>query len=452
MAVLVALLASVLFGVGALGVDLTNAMSRQQMSQSAADLAALAGAAGLGQSDVTRARTLALAYLTDNKVRSDDGSPFPSCGTPVSPQSPRCWDNDGVPANGEISFYNSAGYQTTGRDAVRIRVIVPRRKVTFGLAAAIGFRDVSVQRAATAGVYSPVLTPGTPPFYLVAGQTGLTCLTRDGGDNQGDQNNQGDEGDQGDQGDEGNKRVGDCPASTVDRGYLPIPRDDSTGQDAVVANIATGVQPLLRVNGGEGCAGSESPGASAIDCVPVQGGPVPGWAAGFFSLGPPAGRMRQPEAGANTGKVAGNYPIDIDHVNEPRFVDSSKGSPGDLEAALRAGQPPRPDQRGWLTAAVLRSPRFAMLPVVDPNVDRDGDASPIVGFVGFFIDSPSSDTAADHGFVFNGDQLRAVKGYAFSLDYLPETLPPSAAPATSEYAGSGPKVVRLIHDSGDPPY
>ncbi|MDP9240564.1 MAG: pilus assembly protein TadG-related protein, partial [Actinomycetota bacterium] len=66
--VLVCGLASgVLFGLGALAVDLGNAYARKRATRTAADLVALAGAQGLP--DMVKARTMALNYLGKNPVQ-----------------------------------------------------------------------------------------------------------------------------------------------------------------------------------------------------------------------------------------------------------------------------------------------------------------------------------------------------------------------------------------------
>lgn len=171
----VAVGSAAVFASGALAVDLGNAYARQAMVRGAADLAALAGAQGLP--DVAVARRLALAALDRGGVANDGpggGQAFPPC--PPAGRATPCWDNDGDPANGEITFYDRSGQPTRVDGASRIRVLLPRRVVDFGLARAFGARSVAVTAVATAQVNSPggvVL-----PFALTAADRGLTCLLR----------------------------------------------------------------------------------------------------------------------------------------------------------------------------------------------------------------------------------------------------------------------------------
>ncbi|MEP6695267.1 MAG: IPT/TIG domain-containing protein [Pseudonocardiales bacterium] len=160
-----ALLAVVLFGIGALGVDLGNMQARKRITQSAADLAALAGAQGLP--DVAEARAKALDYLVKNPVAGQTYATCPACYS----------DNDGPDyANGEIIVTDSTGNTvTTGTTGQRIWVIVPRRTVNFGLAGIMGFSSSTVHAAAEATVGSPAKGK-ILPFGVTGGTGGLYCI------------------------------------------------------------------------------------------------------------------------------------------------------------------------------------------------------------------------------------------------------------------------------------
>ena len=140
-AVIVALCTVVLFGIAAMAVDLGNGWSRKRSAQTDADFAALAGAAYLP--DTNAARSAAYDYLQRNLPKSDDNAD----AGPVSNY------NDGDLGNGEITFPTTK----------KIVVWVPKRKVSFGIAAAIGFTAVHVQATATAEIRSP---KRLLPFFL----------------------------------------------------------------------------------------------------------------------------------------------------------------------------------------------------------------------------------------------------------------------------------------------
>ncbi|MDQ6874788.1 MAG: hypothetical protein M3042_06960, partial [Actinomycetota bacterium] len=156
--VLVVTVASgVLFGFGAMAVDLGNAYARKRATRTSADVVALAGAQGLP--DMAKARTLAIEYLKENPVQ----------GAPAYSSLPANWDNNeatptysaGAAAfqavgatDGEIDFYgyNHAINQwvpaSSTITATRIRVVVPPALVDFGLGQAVGFTNVKVRSAA----------------------------------------------------------------------------------------------------------------------------------------------------------------------------------------------------------------------------------------------------------------------------------------------------------------
>ena len=146
-AVIVAISMTAIFGIAAMAVDLGNGWARKRASQNDADFAALAGAASLpNQANALQA---AYSYLQQNLPRSDDGAD----AGPITNYS------DGNLYNGEITFPSNT----------KIRVYVPQRKVSFGLANAIGVSNTSVTANATAEIRSP---KRVLPFFL-----SLQCST-----------------------------------------------------------------------------------------------------------------------------------------------------------------------------------------------------------------------------------------------------------------------------------
>ena len=148
-AIVVAIVSLVLFGAGALVVDLGEVYARRRAAQTGADLAALAGVTELP--DRTAARARAYDYLAKN---------LPAGG----PMPPLTAFSDGDLTNGEVTF----------PDTYTIRVVAPPRTVQFGLAGALGFDETTVSAAATAAARSPAAA--VPFFLTAAGASGYSCL------------------------------------------------------------------------------------------------------------------------------------------------------------------------------------------------------------------------------------------------------------------------------------
>ena len=84
---------------------------------------------------------------------------------------------------------------------------------------------------------------------------------------------------------------------------------------------------------------------------------------------------------------------------------------------------------------------------IDVNTDNGVDKDyPIVGFRAVYF----WDTTPDHGFLFQGNSLRQIRGFVFDLDYLPTEVSASLAGGVGPYLGEGPKVIQLVHDPSDP--
>ena len=130
-AILVAMLAVVLFGAAALAVELGDMFSRDRAVQTSADLAAFAGSQELP--DTCTAFTQALAALNDpsNGVRTDNGtSNFVALAADMK---------DGNRANGEIEILGPTDARVTTCTATgrKVRVVTPPRNVKFAFGAAI---------------------------------------------------------------------------------------------------------------------------------------------------------------------------------------------------------------------------------------------------------------------------------------------------------------------------
>jgi hypothetical protein len=168
-AILVALSVSTfLLGFAALAVDFGQVYTRQGELQSVADAVALAGATELP--DVADARRKAVETLCSPANRLGD---WPAATCPANPDDAG-WTRDGTQANGEILFYgepddlgeiSAPPLGPTATRATAIQVKLPPSTVTFGLARTFGADDLSVTKAATARVGTPIGT-GFLPFAV----------------------------------------------------------------------------------------------------------------------------------------------------------------------------------------------------------------------------------------------------------------------------------------------
>lgn len=158
-AILVAIMAVVLFGMAAFAVDMGNAWARKRDLQTQADLAALAGAAHLSSDSKAEALAAVDEYLGHGCDRANN----PSC-VPLDPnwvfgqEYDAEWDLDDLNIeNGEVQF--PADY--------KMRVITPMARVDFGFAGVLNSAD-HVKLNAAAAVQ--VLSPGQVlPFFLMNG-------------------------------------------------------------------------------------------------------------------------------------------------------------------------------------------------------------------------------------------------------------------------------------------
>lgn len=156
-AVLFALLAMVLLGVGAVAVDMGQVYAKRGSLQSTVDLAVLAAAAQLDGTNTCTAGAVnaATTYLQDNWI-DDANDPF-SVNLGGSPS-----DDDG--------FIQCTGW--------KVKLWAPKARVDFGLAKALnpGNDGVDVPATAEASVMSPHM--GTMPYYATPScSNGLQVLS-----------------------------------------------------------------------------------------------------------------------------------------------------------------------------------------------------------------------------------------------------------------------------------
>jgi hypothetical protein len=147
-AVLVAVLALVLLGVGAIAIDMGQVYAKRSSLQSAADLAVLAAAVKLDGSSTCTAEAVAAAesYLEENWI-DQQGDPFDV-------------DLGGSPDDGD-GFIQCTGW--------KVELWAPKAHVNFGLAKALSpdNEGVDVPARAEAGIYSPAT--GMMPAFAAAG-------------------------------------------------------------------------------------------------------------------------------------------------------------------------------------------------------------------------------------------------------------------------------------------
>ncbi len=165
-AVLVAILAVLMFSLAALAVDLSNAFSRKRDVQSQADFAALAGGSELPNSGLTPSVSDTIVdavadYMEQNQPQ-DDSDVYPSKAEYEALLT------DGGRDNGEIfygTYDESTGTVTPDTDI--LTVLAPKTQVDFGLASVMGVSQTRVQASATVAIRSP----GTAvmPVYAVTG-------------------------------------------------------------------------------------------------------------------------------------------------------------------------------------------------------------------------------------------------------------------------------------------
>lgn len=159
-AIMIAILATVLFSSAALAVDLGNSWARKREVQKQVDVAALSVGWLLPMTTANKtdiAQRVADYYNEDaNQV---DGQNVVSAAQLLNSQ----------PADGEVIFQDE-DYSTCVNDCPQMTLIAPGARVDFGLAGVMGISNTTVQRTATVRITSS-LPPQQKsiPFWLPTG-------------------------------------------------------------------------------------------------------------------------------------------------------------------------------------------------------------------------------------------------------------------------------------------
>ena len=165
-AILLVAMVGMLLIVGAMGIDLGNAMNRKRQTQTSSDFAALAGAAGL---PITNSTTVQLVadFLNKNQPTSDATK---DCNDDAGKTITAAMLTDTKLYNGEVTFPSTE----------RIQVVAPSARVQFGLANVFGHDDACVNSTALARIASAGI--GMMPYYVTtACDSGPQVIKSDAG-------------------------------------------------------------------------------------------------------------------------------------------------------------------------------------------------------------------------------------------------------------------------------
>ncbi|NHC22712.1 hypothetical protein G6553_05920 [Nocardioides sp. IC4_145] len=157
-AVIVGILAVVLFGVAALAVDLGNAWARERSVQKQVDVTALSVGHLLpaSASDLPAIADAAAAYLTGNVASGQEAIVVDDL-------------KNGVLADGEVRLQDEDGDACTS-ECVRLEITAPGARVDFGLAGVLGESGLDVQRSAVVQAFSAIPRgESVLPFWLPSG-------------------------------------------------------------------------------------------------------------------------------------------------------------------------------------------------------------------------------------------------------------------------------------------
>ncbi|GLY32855.1 Tad domain-containing protein [Kineosporia sp. NBRC 101731] len=125
-----------------------------------------------------------------------------------------------------------------------------------------------------------------------------------------------------------------------------------------------------------------------------------------------------------------------DLFTSTHLLDQRYGSGSSLKTLLQHGSTAQPTERGWITAAAVRSHRLAVLPVMD-----DENKKTITSFRYIWIDGDSP----GRGLLWYQGHLAGLEGYVIDPGYLPAVV--SGSGTVGPYLGSGmPKEALLTAD------
>ena len=264
-----------------------------------------------------------------------------------------------------------------------------------------------------------------------------------------------------------------CAGTTGNFGYLDIPRSAEPAppgvNDRIVVNTIKGIDHSWEtyphvIDPGEECKHGttliadavldDGDGVDGANCLKVEtGNKVVNVGEAFLDgyNAPGSGEDLDPKLLAPSGHgsvtLHGRTGMDRDRMSDylsvslTEFVAKLAASPDPVDSEVE----------GWVKADILNCPRFAIVPVLNAVENPPSGYYPITGFAGVFIDGEPT----DYGFEPSNDtasQMKAIRAYAFSLDYLPGIISSGATAGTVTFLGSGPKVPVLVHDEADPSY
>ncbi len=130
--------------------------------------------------------------------------------------------------------------------------------------------------------------------------------------------------------------------------------------------------------------------------------------------------------------------FDSAHLLDPQYAGSTGQS---LQALLGQGRAAQPGNRGWITAAAVRSHRLAVLPVVDPASADDENGLSVTSFRYVWIDGDSP----NRGLLWKDGRLVGFQGYVIDPGYLPAVV--SGSGTVGPFLGSDmPKEAVLMPD------
>jgi hypothetical protein len=502
-----------LFGVGALAVDLGNAFARQSSLQKTADLAALAAAQELPDLDAARAAAIATLCADANRPVG-----WPWAGS-LACESDTGWATSADPrdpdtADGEIEFYTGEPDPATGRypdtqligpgdglAASAVRVVTPPAVVRFGLAAGLPGTPSSLnaQKAATATVRSP-LAGGVLPFYLWQDDDpadGPVCVMELSPPR---------------------TPPDECPgasaterAAKAHRGFVNEPIDTFTLiQASLRANVKAGLNHPVHdfrywpCGGLTGGAQLPSNGVCPTQNVPPAGttcadplasvvlttfGTPSSWAPGieincltvgvkqWSFAGPDSvqrslfrdadARLRTSCSGQTAGVghgISGNgfdatqLLDDHDQVTLPSELLDPSLSASQLAAAgaaLAAGQPNPAGSTPLFSKKIFTCERLGLVPVLGVDagdVPVSTNTHDVTFPVVGFRFAWLGGTDSDNGIIWEDDRIDGVRLLTIDPSYFPPTPPLTGdlGPLPISDNLPGPKTIRLIHDAADP--
>lgn len=392
-AVMVIILAVVLFGVGALVVDLGVAFEKRRELQKDADLAALAGGQVLVQSQAD-AQKVAADYLRYNGWSTlQDGDLA-----------------DGSDANGEA--------KTT---ATSLEVIAPTVHVDFGLGRIFLLLDdqapTSTEVSARAMVQLESPAYGILPFYLPSDiSAGIGCIkTNPNADDCGEPN-------------EGNFGLADSPRS--DGNDHQLEKNIAKGLDHTPAIFPDPPHDTRCIaDGSPAGAIMDDKGKNGFNCLMTEDGDKAGpVTSGLLTLTGKDCDGRLAVSGSTDLKLGGC------NVAKDKFASYLPGGhvPGDLLTLPTAS----------IDASIMSDPRFGVIPVIAPTSADDLTGKkpwPIVTFYGAYIKALYNNKGK---LATGNNQISALTAYLFPMDRLPATLPNTGG--SVPYLGVGPAIPVLV--------